>query len=114
MYCSCSNKKKVVTTIASNRVEVCSKNLGGCGKEIGYSYQHGYPYTGKKAISLDRSMIGKRFKTRNGEVVKLIQFVESDNYPCIFEMSDMSISTTTLNGKYSLTDEHKYDIVEML
>ncbi len=111
LYCTCSKKKMIVTRIDSQRVEVCSKRLGGCGKEIGHT---GIDYSNKRSIKLNRSMIGKKFLTREGEAVKLIQVVESDPYPYIFEIRASHVITTTDEGKYSLTNEHKYDIVEVL
>jgi hypothetical protein len=117
MYCNCSNKKKIVTHIDSQRVEVCSKRLGGCGKEIGTTP----PYTFKgysifrTTINLTKSDIGKYFRTRSGETVKLIQVSDADNYPFIFEGRDSSVITTNSDGSFSTSgNEHKHDIVEML
>jgi len=34
VYCSCKDKKKIKNTAGDKSFEICSKNLGGCGKEI--------------------------------------------------------------------------------
>ena len=35
MYCKCTNPKKTKSSAAGTDFYVCSKNLGGCGEEIG-------------------------------------------------------------------------------
>jgi hypothetical protein len=37
MYCKCQTKHKVASEASGTKFYVCSKNLGGCGKEIGSS-----------------------------------------------------------------------------
>ncbi len=107
MYCNCLNKKKIVTTIAFNQVEVCSKNLGGCGKEISSLV----PSNTK--ILITRDMINKNFRTRGGDIVKLTDIINVTEYPCVFELSGITI-TTTIEGVYRLNYEHNYDIMEIL
>ena|SRR5690606_22230866 len=34
MYCDCKTKHKVKSEVSGKSFDVCSKNLGGCGKEI--------------------------------------------------------------------------------
>lgn len=110
MYCTCSDKKKVDLTIEHKPVEVCSKRLGGCGKEI-YKYSKQTSY-GK--LNLSEYLIGERFRTRSGKIVKLIKVnSEANNYPFVFQEDNMGILTTDKNGSFSI-NEHNSDIVEML
>lgn len=109
MYCTCSNKKKIVVSIEHKPVEVCSKRLGGCGEEI-YTYNYSRPIS----ISLNKSMIGKKFRTRSGMTVKLINYSQDSTHPYVFEKDDLCLLTTDSNGSYSMKPEHEYDVVEML
>lgn len=127
MYCTCSNKKKIVMTILHERVEVCSKRLGGCGKEIGELKvnNNNVTYTGSSkpwSGTLDDSFIGRTFITRDGTVVKLAKIqtntaLSNTYYPCTFVGSDNNGAvefTTTTEGKFNMHSQHPRDIVSIV
>lgn len=126
MYCTCSNKKKIVMTILHKRVEVCSKRLGGCGKEIGeFKINEGVTYTGSSTPwsgTLDESLIGRTFITRDGVVVKLAKIhtntaLSTTYYPCIFTGTSNGPPvefSTTIEGKFNMHSQHPRDIVSII
>lgn len=122
MYCTCSNKKKIIMTILHERVEVCSKRLGGCGKEISNEVTTNYSVTGKGVPwsgTLDESMIGRTFATRDGTIAKLAKIenntaLSSTFYPCTFTGDNGVQFTTTPQGKFNMHSQHPRDIVEIL
>lgn len=113
-------------TILHERVEVCSKRLGGCGKEISDKVttfsSTSYSVTGKGipwSGTLDESMIGITFTTRDGTVAKLTKIekntaLSTTYYPCTFTGDNGVQFTTTPQGRFNMHSQHPKDIVKIL
>ena len=67
MYCNCTNPQKVKSEANGEQFTVCSKNLGGCGKEVilQYNFPKNYESVYRPPIWVDDQCYWRDYQGNN-------------------------------------------------